>query len=275
MSIPTVVDGGSPAGWIAWLTAQGLAANTIRQRKGMVSDYVAHVPDWEHAGTQDIVDWMAGRPAWRPETRAAARASVRSLYRWARTTGRVPADPSLDLPRIRVPRTRRRGCPDAPLAAALAQAAPRERFMIGLCALMGLRRAEVAAIHSDDIDLAGQVLLVHGKGGRDRLVPVHPALAQPLAAVHGWAFPGRFGGHLSVNHVGVLISDALGPGWTAHALRRRAATGAYAASHDLVAVQELLGHASIATTQLYVGVEDDAVRQAVGALRLPTPLTVA
>lgn len=254
------------------MQAQGLAANTLRQRRGMVSDYVARVPDWEHATTQDIIDWMAGHPAWRPETRAAARASVRSLYRWARTTGRVPVDPSLDLPRIRVPRTRRRGCPDAPLAEALARCGPRERLMIGLAALMGLRRAEIAEVHSDDIDTAGQVLVVHGKGGRDRLVPIHPALAGQLAAVHGWAFPGRFGGHMSVNHVGVLISDALGPGWAAHSLRRRAATGAYTASHDLRAVQELLGHASVATTQLYVGVDDDAVRAAVGALRLPAPL---
>jgi len=66
--------------------------------------------------------------------------------------------------------------------------------------------------------------------------------------------------------VGRIMSDALGgprSGWTAHTLRHRFATRAYAGDRDILSVQQLLGHSSVATTQRYTAPPDDALRKAV------------
>jgi len=67
--------------------------------------------------------------------------------------------------------------------------------------------------------------------------------------------------HLSANYVSVLIRREL-DGWTPHSLRRRFATKIYAETHDLRAVQVMLGHAQLTTTQLYVGVDPGSLRDA-------------
>jgi integrase len=132
----------------------------------------------------------------------------------------------------------------------------------------GLRRAEIAQVHEKDLaeDLAGYSLTVHGKGGVIRVVPLSDDVAalvdQAMRTGDGWALPGDDGGHLSPRYVGHLAGEALGR-FTLHQLRHRFATRAYAATGDLLAVQELLGHASAATTQRYVKMPDDAMRRAV------------
>lgn len=105
--------------------------------------------------------------------------------------------------------------------------------------------------------------LVHGKGDKDRTIPLHEDIAaQILAAGPGWLFPTpRSDGHLTPNYVGVVITQALPRGWSAHSLRRRFATSTYDASH-LRAVQLLLGHTSLATTQVYIGSRAEGLRAA-------------
>ena len=95
-------------------------------------------------------------------------------------------------------------------------------------------------------------------------MPLLPDVASRLTALpRGWAFPSPRGhGHITTNHVGTLISRALPQGWTAHSLRRRFATSVYRGSHDIRAVQVLLGHSSVQTTQVYVGVEQAELRTA-------------
>ena len=78
----------------------------------------------------------------------------------------------------------------------------------------------------------------------------------------GWLFPNGVGGHLTAGHVGKLIAAALPGDWTAHTLRHRFATRAYRGSHDLRAVQRLLGHESVLSTERYTAVGDDEVRAA-------------
>ena len=81
----------------------------------------------------------------------------------------------------------------------------------------------------------------------------------------GWTghlFPGQCDGHLSVVYVGQLISSLMPAGYTMHTLRHRMATRAYRGSRNLRAVQTLLGHASVATTQRYCACDDDEVRAA-------------
>lgn len=162
-------------------------------------------------------------------------------------------------------------------------ASPREQLMIRLAAEAGLRRAEVAQVHTDDLitDSGGYVLIVHGKGAKQRCVPISDDLASqirqgavghtPGAAEAGYLFPNSKDGTapLSAMYVGAMVSEVLGDGCTMHMLRRRFATRAYRGSRNLRAVQTLLGHESVVTTQRYTAVDDQDLRAAMNAAAAP------
>lgn len=160
-------------------------------------------------------------------------------------------------------------------AQVLAHAGPRERLMARLGAEAGLRRGEVSRVHTRDLldGIDGYSLIVHGKGNKQRIVPITDDLAIEIArgpgghtvgrGKVGYLFPGQIDGHLSADRVGVLIGELMPPGWTMHKLRHRFATRAYTGTKDIRAVQEALGHASVATTQRYTAVTNDEVRRAV------------
>jgi integrase len=120
--------------------------------------------------------------------------------------------------------------------------------------------ATSAGVTSD----SGWSLIVHGKGSRNRVLPLPDDLAAIIRAVpHGYLFPGPTGGHLTPHWVGTLVSRALADGTTMHQLRHLCATEIHDQTHDLRLVQTLLGHASLATTQRYVAVDDSKVRDAI------------
>lgn len=149
------------------------------------------------------------------------------------------------------------------------KASPRERLMLRLAGEMGMRRAEVAAVHTSDLfeDMVGWSLVIHGKGQKDRIVPCPPRIVTALRALPaGYAFPGDDDGHLSPRWVGKLVTNLLEGDWTMHKLRHRFATKAYGIDRDTFTVQELLGHASPATTRLYVRVPNEALRRTVEAV---------
>lgn len=73
-------------------------------------------------------------------------------------------------------------------------------------------------------------------------------------------FPGQIDGHISPNYCGKLLSRLMPEGWSAHKLRHRYASRGFAATGDLLAVQQALGHSSVATTQRYVQVSPQSVR---------------
>jgi integrase len=144
----------------------------------------------------------------------------------------------------------------------------RTRLAIMLAGQCGLRRGEIARAQREDVerDLSGWSLRVTGKGGHERIVPLPDALAETiLSRPAGWLFPSPAGGHLTPHWLGRTISDALGSGLTTHTLRHRAGTTAYAGTHDLRAVQEMLGHSKPETTACYVAIPDSAIRAAVAA----------
>lgn len=213
-----------------------------------------------------LIDWLAGHD-WAAETRRSYRASLRRFFGWARAAGHLEADPAVTLPMIKPPRALPRPAPDTAVAAGLAGAEARVRLMIELLAATGLRRGELARVHTSDVlpDLEGYALRVLGKGGHVRVVPLPTHLARQITAAEGYMFPGAIDGHLSARRVGELVSEALPDGWTAHTLRHRFATRAYAASHDLRAVQELLGHAKPETTAIYTLVQPDRLRAVAAA----------
>lgn len=136
--------------------------------------------------------------------------------------------------------------------------------MLRLAGEAGLRRAEVAAVHTRDlVDVGAPQLFVNGKGGRRRVVPISEYLAFLIGeSGDGWLFPNRAGGHLSAGHIGKLVNRALPDSWTVHTLRHRYATLAFRGSRNLRAVQTLMGHASILTTERYTQVTDDETRAA-------------
>jgi integrase len=214
----------------------------------------------------DIAAWLESRP-WAPATRRSHRAAASGFFRWAHSQGLVARNPLDSVPTARAPRHVPKPCPDQAVHVALRRADERAALMIELARCHGLRRGEIAAVHSDDLIETGRgqlSLVVHGKGGSDRIIPLAPWMAAKLLARGpGWLFPARHGGHVSPDWVGRLLSQALPRPWTAHTLRHRFATDTYRYSRDIAAVQRLLGHVRIESTVGYIAVADEELRAAI------------
>lgn len=216
---------------------------------------------------EELLVYFHGQ-GWAPETMRAHRASLRSFYAWGVDAGHLAGpSPALLLPSVKPTDPNPRPVPDRVYGLALGEADERERLIIRLAAQHGLRRGEIALVHSRDLveDLTGWSLLVNGKGGKLRTVPLLDDVARDLQRLdQGWAFPGRVEGHISPRWVGKLINRLLVDDWTIHKLRHRAATKWWDASeHDVFQVAELLGHASVETTRRYVGMNRARLRSTV------------
>ena len=251
--------------YVRWLRAAGRPESTIYLRRYQLARFAVTTKLMPfEASLDDIVSYL-GMHGWSANTKRATRSGLRSFYRWAFATARMPANPAELLPVVRAPLGRPRPAPEAALTGALSAAPERLRLMVRLAATVGLRCCEIAVVASSDVrrDLVGYSLLVHGKGGKTRQVPIDDVLARLIEDAGGWLFPGRIQGHLSAAYVSKLVSRVLPEGVTAHMLRHRFASRAYSADADLRAVQELLGHASVATTQIYTAVPDGHLRRAV------------
>ena len=257
--------------WEHTLRAAGRSAQTIETRTEHLRR-CARQAGATAPGTLSsarLVRW-AGSRTWARESRRSMYASLRGFYRWAVETGQSVDDPTEALPSVAAGPAVPRPVSEGDYRGALAVADPRGRVILRLAAEAGLRRAEIAQVGRRDLvsDLGGWTLMVHGKGGRDRLVPLTDSLAREVRARIGagiWLLPSPRGGHLTPRHVGKIASHALPGGATLHMLRHRFATIVHTSTRDLIVTQRLLGHASVATTQRYVAVKDDALRAGVGA----------
>lgn len=231
---------------------------------------------WEVDG-EELALW-ADDQVWSNETKRGRRSTYRSFYAWGLKKGHTTVNPALELPRVKPGEADPRPAPDRVYHEALMKANARDRMIMRLAAEMGLRRAEVAQVHSDDLfeDLFGWSLRVHGKGGKPRTVPCTRGIALDLLDLpRGYAFPGKDNGHLSARWVGKIVTKLMPGRWTMHTLRHRFATLAYSVDRDVFTVQKLLGHASSATTGRYVAIYDDSLRKTVdgaNALARVTPI---
>ena len=250
--------------WVRWLARLGRAPETIRIRRGTMLAFAATV-DIHAADSETVAEWLASQPGG-PGRRQGHLAGLRGFYRWAVAVGHVDHDPTILIPGYHVPAPRKMPVPEHVLSAAIARADERTQLALLLGAYQGLRRTEIASMHSDAV--AGDWLAILGKGQRWRRIPIHPLLRDRLAELDGWAFPSpRLAGeHVSPGTIARWVSAALGEGWTAHSLRRRLATRAYRSQHDIRAVQQILGHASISTTQIYVHADEDSLTAAIRAV---------
>lgn len=256
-------------GFLAHERAAGRRTNTNNARREHLNHLARRVTVGPWRVTGDIlIDYLSAQD-WAVETRRGRRTSLHKFYAWGIYRGFVELNPADNAPKVRMEKGKARPAPDQVYREALMAATPRERLMLRLAAETGLRRAEVAQVHTRDVmeDLVGRSLIVHGKGGRTRIVPLPDSLGRHLAfADPGYIFPGDDNGHLSPRYVGKLIRDVLPGEWTMHTLRHRFATRLYAHTRDILLVQEAMGHASPSTTRIYVPYSHERGRAAINEL---------
>lgn len=259
--------------WVQYLRVSGVSVETIRTRRGHVESTArkTHTRHPSEVTTQLLVSTFSGYQ-WSPEHRRGMRASLRQFFDHCITFNLCTDNPADGLPKVPESQPKPRPAPEWLWEELLLAAPPRELLMIRLAGEAGLRRQEIAKVHRDDViwDGDGYSLIVHGKGDKQRVVPINDDLATqlqrgpgewvPEGADTGFVFPStdQWGNviakHMSPDRVGRVMSALMPAGWTAHKLRHRYATRGFAVTRNLRAVQEALGHASVATTQRYTAV---------------------
>lgn len=265
---------GALQSWVVHLRAAGRPETTIRTRLDHLRRFarVGGVPDPWDVTTDDLLEWT-GREGWSREYRRSIRNSLIAFYRWGVDQGHMDVSPAERLPAVKAAKPKPRPIPLDLYASALAGADERVRLILRLAFEAGLRRTEISLVHERDLDHGadGWSLTVHGKGAKDRDVPLNHSIAIAVRAAcmagGGYAFPGDRDGHLSGEYVGKLATRAIPGRWTLHTLRHAFGTDLLRAGIDMRTIQELLGHSSIATTEIYTKPAPTAARAAVEGLR--------
>ncbi len=278
---------------------RGLSENTVRAYSGDLV-HLAEFLGASEGGIDDLIGtvsladlraWLAGMAAGGLSRTTLARrgASVRSFFAWAHDTGRLESNPALRLASARaastIPEvistqdvltlleTARRRCDDGDAMHL------RDWTAAELLYATGMRVGELVGVDVSDVDLRERLVRVMGKGGKERMVP----FGEPAAkAVVEWLERGRpefvteaTGQALLVGRRGSradqrqvresihrLCRLAGVPDIAPHGLRHTAATHLLDGGSDLRSVQEVLGHASLTTTQRYTHVSADRLRSA-------------
>lgn len=276
---------------------RGLAPATIRAYRGDLSDYAdarGTAKDWAD-GPDAAVRYLAARtrrgkrldPGLAPTSLRRRAAAIKGFYRFAFGEGLIGVDVAshLDLPRMPrlLPETLTQQEVERLLAAPPDDALG-ERALLELLYAAGLRISEALNLDLEDISLDGAFVRVIGKGDRERLVPVGEValdairawLAGPrvaLVAQHhvapvrgGPLLLGKSGRRLARQQAWSVVKRAaaaagLSGRVSPHTLRHSFATHLLEGGADLRIVQELLGHASISTTQLYTHVTGERIRE--------------
>jgi integrase/recombinase XerD len=253
----------------SWLAERGVALGAVTE-----DDVVAYV-HWQRD---------AGKA---PSSVARALVAIRSLHRFLALEGLAPGDPAVDVEVPRVPQ----GLPKALtedeverlISAVVGDdgAARRDRAMLEVLYGSGLRISELVGLSLRDLDLEAGLVRVLGKGNKERVVPLGRLSIEALQAwlstggrpqlePERWArrgdadalFLNQRGGRLSRQGAWAVVrryGDKVGLGerLTPHVLRHSCATHMLDHGADIRTVQELLGHASISTTQIYTLVSTD------------------
>lgn len=241
----------------------GRSPKTITTYRCALRSAAAALPAGLCAEADEIIEWIAGHRS--ASTRATYAGALGGFYRWAIRKGRITRDPMLELDRPRRPRRLPRPVTHDQLRVILSQAREPVRLWSKVAAYAGARCVEISRLDRDDI--TETVTYLHGKGDKQRVVPTHPEL---WAAVRELP-PGPVAGGRDAHAVSDRCADEYARlglrGVTAHRLRHWFGTYALEATGgNLRAVQELLGHASVAQTQLYTAVSDTVIRSGVAGL---------
>jgi len=258
------------AGYATWLEEQGVA-DTAQVTPTMLASFVA--------------DRAAAQPPMAASSLARLQSSVRGLHRFLAREGIEPADPTSHLRPPKQPRRLPKALTIDQVSTLLEAAGPaddvlgvRDRALLELLYATGARVSEIVQLDVDDL-AHGDVLRVRGKGSKERIVPVgsyaraavdaYLTRARPELSRRGHATPRLFlgarGAPLSRQSAWLIIQSAaerahLTAHVSPHTLRHSFATHLLQGGADVRVVQELLGHASVATTQIYTHVSVDALR---------------
>ncbi|MBI1376186.1 MAG: site-specific tyrosine recombinase XerD [Frankiales bacterium] len=278
---------------------RGLAANSLAAYRRDLARYEAFcaehgITDPARVSEADVADFLVALRSGDAEHRPLAASSagravvaVRGFHRFAAREGLAEADPGRAvrppaLPK-RLPKAISVAEVEAILEAAGADGTPRslrDRALLEVLYGTGARISEAVGLDVDDLDRDDASVLLRGKGGKERRVPVgRPALAaveaylvrgRPALAAAGRGGPALFlnhrGGRLTRQSAWSVLAAAVGrSGVTAevspHTFRHSFATHLLDGGADVRVVQELLGHASVTTTQIYTLVTVDRLRE--------------
>lgn len=208
-------------------------------------------------------------------TKRSARATLSVFYEWAENVDKLKTNPARKLPSMRNSVGVPNPCPADDIQRALERCTrPIDVLMILFGELQGMRAGEISRAHSDDALLTTKELRILGKGDKERLVPLHPLLQDLLAQFpSGYYFPSDLNpsGHMLPRSIGRRIRHLLGfqPKRNAHSLRHKFGVDALELNPDLMALRDLLGHASVATTQIYTKASSTRLRKLVDDLPEP------
>ena len=288
--------------FLTWLAVEkGRAANTLTAYRRDLVAYEAwlrsrHTTVGDVAG-HDLAAYVAhlrdeGKA---PASVARALVAVRSLHRFLLDEELAERDPGVDLDVPRVPAGLPKALSEADIESLFAQVrgsepvALRDRAVLEVLYGTGARISELVGLSLADVDPASKLLRVFGKGSKERVVPLGRMALGALVAWLGpqgrgafepqqWArrgdaeavFLNQRGGRLSRQGAWGIVrrygDDAgLGDRLSPHVLRHSCATHMLDHGADIRAVQELLGHASISTTQVYTLVSTERLRQVYAA----------
>ncbi|MGC4808779.1 site-specific tyrosine recombinase XerD [Micromonospora sp. DT233] len=296
-------------GYLDHLTVErGLSANTVSSYRRDLERYLATLAA---AGVDDLAAIDAGRveehlarlragddghPPLAASSAARAASAVRGLHRFALREGLAGADPSRDVRPPVPPRRLPRALPVQDVTRLLETAGPvtatgegaalalRDRALLEFLYGTGARISEAVGAAIDDLDLGSGAVLLRGKGGRARLVPIGGYAVEALRAWLVRARPGLVaagrgtpavfvnarGGALTRQGAWTILRRAAeraglptdGPAAVSpHTLRHSYATHLLDGGADVRVVQELLGHASVTTTQVYTLVTVERLRE--------------
>ncbi|MCU1381286.1 MAG: xerD [Acidimicrobiales bacterium] len=285
--------------YLSWLvTERGRARNTVdAYRRDLLAYYAwlraqaLDLGDVDPATIQSYVGALRAQGK-APSSVARALVAVRSLHKFLAEEGEAPSDPGRGVDAPRVPRGLPKALSEADVTMLLDAVvgfdptARRDRAMLEVLYGAGLRISELVGLSLGDLDVDGGSLRAFGKGSKERIVPL---VGMARAAVQDWLSPsGRGaveperwarrgdaeavflnarGGRLSRQGAWGVVrryGDRVGLGdrLTPHVLRHSCATHLLDHGADIRVVQELLGHASISTTQLYTLVSTERLRSA-------------
>jgi integrase/recombinase XerC len=231
-------------------------------------------PDWARVAVDDLRRFLKDRSE-QVGRRSLGRtvATMRSFFAWLRREGRSERDPASLLSAPRFPRTLPRYLSESQTEqlfddrlAIDDESSARDRALLEVLYGSGLRASEAVGLDWRDVSLdQRQARIRQGKGGKDRYVPLSRPACEILTALRslrrgedGAVFRNARGTRLNVRSVGRILQRALIRAGLAdinpHALRHSCATHLLDHGADLRSIQELLGHASLATTQRYTHV---------------------
>ena len=258
------------AGFEPWLRANNCGNNTIEDRLNHLADFAGAHPGFPHVTPSEVTNWL-GRPGYAQWSRATYYGHLRSYFTFAMENNLLTVDPMARMHRPKAGKSIPRPLSPAQVAVVTGAAKPNVHAWLTLALYAGLRAHEIAKIRGEDVD--EDQLYVFGKGGQGAFVPTHPlvwALAQSRPRA-GWWFPTSraVSGHVSNMTISTVTSRlfaANGIEGSIHRCRHTYATALLRSGVNIRVVQELMRHASLASTQRYTAVDEVERRDAINRL---------